>query len=123
MVLATADRDGAPWVSPVYFAPAGYRELFWVSRPESRHSQNIASRPEVSIVFFDSSVPLGEGRGVYMSAYAHELGGDAREQGIDVYSRRSLAHGGNAWALEHVHTPAPLRLYRAAVEEQWVGDR
>jgi nitroimidazol reductase NimA-like FMN-containing flavoprotein (pyridoxamine 5'-phosphate oxidase superfamily) len=123
LVLATADRDGLPWASPVYFAPSGYRELFWVSRPERRHSRNIAARPEVSIVVFDSSAPIGTGRGVYMSARARELVGDGREEGIEVFSRRSLGHGGDAWTLADVQAPARLRLYRAVAEEQYVGDR
>ncbi len=33
VVLATADADGAPWSSPVWFATDDYRELFWVSHP------------------------------------------------------------------------------------------
>jgi hypothetical protein len=34
MTLATADEDGLPWASPVWFASIEYRELFWVSSPE-----------------------------------------------------------------------------------------
>jgi uncharacterized protein YhbP (UPF0306 family) len=120
MVLGTADAEGRPWVSPVYYAPNGYREFFWVSRPERRHSRNIAARREISIVIFDSSAPIGTGRGVYMSAVAEELAGDERSEGIEVFSRRSLAHGGNEWTLEHVEAPAPLRLYRATAIEHWV---
>jgi hypothetical protein len=123
MVLGTADATGRPWVSPVYYAPAGYREFFWVSSPETRHSRNIAARPEVSIVIFDSSVPIGTGKGVYVSAVAQELVvGDERTQGIEVFSRRSLEHGGRAWTLEDVDAPARLRLYRATAVEQWVLD-
>ena len=123
LVLGTADRDGVPWVSPVYFAPSDYRELFWVSRPERKHSRNIAARPEVSVVVFDSSAPIGTGRGVYMAARARELGADECEEGVGVFSRRSLAHGGTAWTVADVRAPAPLRLYRAVAEEQFVGDR
>ena len=43
MVLGTADGTGRPWVSPVYYASAGYREFFWVSSPEATHSRNLAS--------------------------------------------------------------------------------
>jgi nitroimidazol reductase NimA-like FMN-containing flavoprotein (pyridoxamine 5'-phosphate oxidase superfamily) len=126
MVLGTADEEGRPWVSPVYYAPAAYREFFWVSRPDARHSLNVAARPEISIVIFDSSVPIGTGTGVYMSAVVDEPAGAERQAGIDVFSRRSLAHGGNEWGLEHVEAPAPLRLYRATAREHYVlgaGDR
>ena len=37
MTIATADSDGRPWASPVYFSPAGYREFFWISEPGARH--------------------------------------------------------------------------------------
>jgi uncharacterized protein YhbP (UPF0306 family) len=126
MVLGTADQDGRPWVSPVYYAPAEYREFFWVSSPETRHSRNLQTRGDLSIVIFDSSAPIGTGRGVYMSASAHELAGDERAEGIDVFSRRSLAHGGHEWTLDDVQPPARLRLYRAVAIDQYVlgaGDR
>jgi len=66
MVLGTADASGQPWVSPVYFASAGYKQFYWVSSPEAKHSQNIAVRSQVSIVIFDSRVPIGTGQGVYI---------------------------------------------------------
>jgi hypothetical protein len=36
-------------VSLVWYAPAEYREFFWMSDPEARHSRNIAARPQVAI--------------------------------------------------------------------------
>ena len=120
MVLGTADPEGRPWVSPVYYAPADYREFFWVSRPEARHSRNLEARPEVSIVIFDSTIPIGTGQGVYMSAVAQELRGDERAGGIEVFSRRSLAHGASDWMIKDVEAPAALRLYRATAEEHYV---
>src|SRR4051794_25971219 len=97
MVLGTADADGRPWVSPVYFAHAEYREFVWVSKPGAAHSQNIAARPAISIVIFDSQVPISTGRAVYMSAIAEQLSGADRDPAIEVFSRRSLSHGGGAF--------------------------
>ena len=59
MTLGTADAEGRPWVTPVWFGAVGYAELLWVSSPETRHSRNLAARPELSIVVFDSQVPEG----------------------------------------------------------------
>ncbi|HEY3207651.1 MAG TPA: pyridoxamine 5'-phosphate oxidase family protein [Gaiellaceae bacterium] len=70
MVLATADADGRPWASPVYFASEDYTELYWVSSPEVTHSRNLAARSELSIVVFDSQAPISTGQAVYMSAVA-----------------------------------------------------
>ena len=49
LTLGTADESGQPWVSPVWYAAAEYREFFWVSSPDARHSRNLARRPEVAI--------------------------------------------------------------------------
>ena len=122
MVLGTADAAGQPWVSPVYYAAAGYKEFYWVSSPEVRHSRNIAIRPQVSIVIFDSQVPIGTGQGVYMSAIAQELTGADLDQGIEIFSRSSLAHGGHEWKPEDVGASTLYRLYRATALEHWVRD-
>ncbi len=113
MVLATADADGRPWATPVYFAHSGYGEFLWVSSPDRTHSRNIAARPQVGIVVFDSSVPIGTGQGVYMQAEAEEVTGAEVERGIEVFSRRSLAHGGEEWTTDDVLGAAGLRLYHA----------
>jgi uncharacterized protein YhbP (UPF0306 family) len=120
MVLGTADEDGLPWVSPVYYAPADYREFYWVSRPEATHSRNLERRAEVSIVIFDSSVPIGTGQGVYMNAVAGRVEGDERTKAIAQFSRRSLEHGGAAWTREDVRPPAELRLYGATATAHYV---
>ena len=118
LVLASADASGSPWATPVYFAPSGYSELFWVSSPDATHSRNIAVRPHVGIVVFDSQVPIGTGQGVYMTGDAEEVTDDDEiERGIDVFSRRSLAHGGTAWTRDDVHGEPAIRLYRATVSE------
>ena len=122
MVLATADEAGQPWASPVYYAPRGYQELLWVSRPERRHSRNLEGRDAVSIVIFDSSVPIGTGQAVYMSGTAAEVDDAALEELVEVFSRRSLGHGGGPFAVDDVSPPAPLRLYRATASEQWILD-
>ena len=54
MAIGTADESGQPWVTPVWFAHEGYREFVWVSKPGAQHSRNIAARPQVAIVIFDS---------------------------------------------------------------------
>jgi uncharacterized protein YhbP (UPF0306 family) len=117
MTLATADDTGRPWASPVYFAVAAYREFFWVSDPEVTHSRNLAVRPELGIVIFDSTVPINTGQGVYLSAVAEQLTGADRDRGIEIFSTRSLAHGADTWTLADIEPPAVLRLYRAVASE------
>jgi uncharacterized protein YhbP (UPF0306 family) len=120
MVLATADEMGRPWASPVYFANSGYGEFFWVSSPEAAHSGNIAVRPEVGIAIFNSQVPIGTGQGVYMTATAEEVTGAELERGMEVFSRRSLAHGGVAWTPQDIGGATGMRLYRATATEHFI---
>jgi nitroimidazol reductase NimA-like FMN-containing flavoprotein (pyridoxamine 5'-phosphate oxidase superfamily) len=119
MTLGTADESGRPWVSPVWFAHSGYSEFFWVSSPEAQHSRNLAARPDVSIVIFDSQVSPGAAEAVYVSARAEELSGDALDAGVEVFSRKSESDGLPAYSREDVQGPANLRLYRAVASEHF----
>src|SRR6266581_4441136 len=120
LVLATADVTGRPWSSPLHFAHIDFVEFFWVSSPDVTHSRNVAVRPEVGIVVFNSQVAIGAGQGVYMSAVAELLEGGDTSGGIDAFSRRSQAHGGQAWTSEDVRPGADLRLYRGTADSHWI---
>jgi nitroimidazol reductase NimA-like FMN-containing flavoprotein (pyridoxamine 5'-phosphate oxidase superfamily) len=120
MTLGTADESGLPWVSPVWYAPAEYREFFWVSSPRTRHSRNLATRPQLAIVIFDSH-RAGGWNAVYMSAEAEEL--VDVDWGIEVFSRRSEAQGLPVWTRADVLPPARHRLYRATVSEHFLLDQ
>jgi hypothetical protein len=119
MTLGTADEHGRPWVSPVYFAAAGYTEFYWISSPEADHSRNLARRPEVSIVLFDSRVPAYSGQAVYLSAAAVELAADELERGLEVYPGPPQ-RGGRPMTAGQLRPPAPYRLYRATASRHWM---
>ena len=101
MVLGTADADGRPWATPVYFAHSGYREFLWVSKPEARS---------------------GGADGEWRAATAHEVGAEGRPEALEIYTRRSLSHGGREWTAEDVVAPARHRLYRATAVDRYVLD-
>jgi hypothetical protein len=119
MTLGTADEDGRPWVSPVYYATADYTNFYWISMPEARHSRNIARRPQVSMVVFDSTVPPYTGQAVSMSAVAAEVVGDDLDTGLAIYPGAPERGAGTVTA-EQVSGPAAYRLYRATVSEHFV---
>jgi nitroimidazol reductase NimA-like FMN-containing flavoprotein (pyridoxamine 5'-phosphate oxidase superfamily) len=122
MTLATADAAGRPWPTPVFFAPVSYRELVWVSRPDARHSRNIAGRPEVGVVVFDSQAPISTGRAVYLTARAGLVPAADLDRCVAVFSRSAQERGGGPWSVDDVGPTARLRLYRAVASEQWVLD-
>ena len=118
MTLGTADGDGNPWVTPVFFTPVEHRDVYWVSSPDSSHSRNIAARPSVRLVVFDSTVAVGHGEAVYMAAHV-ELVPDAEiETCARVFSQRLPES--RQFGVEDLTGGADLRLYRARVTEHSV---
>lgn len=113
LTLATANGDGRPWASPVWFAHAAYAAFLWVSRPDARHSRNISVRPGVGFVVFDSTVAPGKTQALYVDAVAGEVGADDVESAIATYSARSEAQGIGPWRAVDVVGSAEHRLYRA----------
>ena len=122
MVLATADRTGQPWASPVYFAHHEYRDFFWISEPDATHSINLRDRREVGIVIFDSTVPINTGQGLYVLGVARELPAHETDAGIEIFSERSAGHGGGELGVADVSPPARHRLYQATAEAHFVLD-
>jgi Pyridoxamine 5'-phosphate oxidase len=117
-VIATADDAGTPWVTPVYFNPDGYHTLYWISSPEAHHSRNLAVRPEVSIVVFDSQVRIGSAEAVYMRARGEEISEPTEEECTAAF--RPRFEGVKSFGPADLRPPALIRLFRATVSEHWV---
>lgn len=120
MTLATADGEGRPWPSPVWFANEGFTRFVWVSKPGALHSRNLAARSQVGIVIFDSTVGQGAAEAVYVEAEAEQLEGAEEERGIDIFNRRSESLGWPSWSVADVREPARLRLYGATASSLFV---
>ncbi|MFC0106332.1 pyridoxamine 5'-phosphate oxidase family protein [Kibdelosporangium aridum] len=122
MTLATADESGMPWASPVWFATENYREFYWLSSPTARHSENLAVRPELSIVVYDSTARPLEGQAVYMTGTAVQVPESDLEPALRVYSGVSVRSGLKEYSIDNVTGDARLRLYRATVTEHYILD-
>ena len=88
MVLGTQAADGRMRLSPVYYTAARYRDFYWISSPEARHSRNVAEHPDVEIVIYGSTAPVGEGEAVYVTATARRIGDDELD---------GVVGGGHCW--------------------------
>ena len=120
MTLATADREGRPWASPVYYAVDGYRELVWVSDPGATHSRNLAERPQIAIVIYDSRTTPAERQAVYLEAVAHQVSPDELDDALEIFSRRSIEHGLSAWGRDDVTEPRQFRMFEATATQHWI---
>jgi hypothetical protein len=123
VVLGTADADGRPWVTPVWFAPDGLDRLYWLSWPGARHSQLVEQRPEIAVTVFDSTVAPHEGAAFYATANARRCPQDDLDEALTIVNRRSVSQGLDAWTVDRVSSPARLRLYVAVYTDRWVLDQ
>ena len=114
LVLGTVDPDGVPRVSPVYFTHDRYRDLYWVSRPDTHHSTNLATWPWVSAVVYDSRSPVGAGRAVYLTGRGFEVPEDELAQTCGA-AFAGVGEGARAFTPEELSGPESLRLYRLRV--------
>lgn len=114
LVLGTTEPDGTARVSPVFFNHKDARTFYWVSSPDSQHSRNLAERPKVSLVVFDSSLAPAEDKdAVYISATAEQVPDAELVAECEPAFAASVSRGARAFTPEELQPPAPLRLYRA----------
>lgn len=115
LALGTADASGTPWVSPVYYTPEAYSTFYWVSSPDTRHSRNIAMRPEVSIAIYDSHAQIGRAEAVYMTAVAAQVPDEELPRAAALYNDRLPES--KHFKVEELLPPSLFRLYRANATE------
>jgi uncharacterized protein YhbP (UPF0306 family) len=118
LVLGTADENGLPWVSPVFFAMLDRNRVVWVSSPDARHSRNITARPSVAITVFDSSVEVGRADAVYFEADA--VRAVAQETDAALRSLNARLPPAKQLGTDDVDPQGPMVVYRAALQRRYV---
>ncbi len=64
LTLATVDKNGKPWASPVRYHLDSKFNFYFISQTTSVHIKNALKNPLISFAIFDSSQPAGTGNGV-----------------------------------------------------------
>ena len=123
LVLGTADADGSPWVTPVWFVPDGLTRVLWISRPGSRHSQLLGARPQVALTVLDTSLPSDQAAAFYATGEAGLVPDDALDDAVALAARRSAQHDLDPFGRDRLSGDAPLRLYSARILRAWVLDQ
>lgn len=62
MILATADGDGLPWVTPVEFVCDEDLRFYWNSVIDARHSENVRANPRAALSIYDSTYGAMDGQ-------------------------------------------------------------
>jgi uncharacterized protein YhbP (UPF0306 family) len=118
LVLGTADEDGQPWVSPVFFAQLGPNRLCWLSSPDARHSRNIAHRNTIAITVFDSTVAVGRAEAAYFDAHAAPATPDEVDAALQSLNARLPSD--KALNLDDLQPHGPLVVYRADLKHSYI---
>lgn len=121
ITIATSSKEGQPWNTPVYSAYDGNYNFYWASWKDSQHSKNINENPNVFLVIYNSTVPEGQGEGVYIKARAEEL---TDEQEIKralatLYVRKN--QDPEKRSSQEFLGDYPRRVYKAVPEKVWVN--
>ncbi|MFJ5264746.1 pyridoxamine 5'-phosphate oxidase family protein [Streptomyces sp. NPDC088387] len=118
VVLGTADDEGRPWATPVFYAADGVHRILWVSAPGSRHSRNIAVRPEVALTVFDSHAPIGGAEALYLEATAAPAASDTRAADLAVLNTR--VPDDRQLEEDDFEPAGRLRVYQAVITRHFV---
>ena len=90
LVLGTADEDGQPWVTPVFFAPLDPNRVCWVSSPDSRHSTVDVGRAEAAYFDADAAQVTLDEKDTTLQALNSRLPPDKRLSDDDLQPRGPL---------------------------------
>lgn len=115
--LATVTPEGLPWNSPVARVYDKNLNFYWFSDKEGQHSRNVQHNHKVFIVIYDSTVPWGEGEGVYIQADVVELS-DPKE----ILLARQIKKGSDVELNDEFTGDAIRRVYKAVPLKVWMND-
>lgn len=120
MTIATASKDGQPWISPVAYAFDESYKFYWTSPEATRHSELIRSNPHIAIVVYDTKAPLKKGEAVYIEAEAYEIADDADLlEAVTCYMGR-LSPKADPIRIEDYTNGYPGKFYKAIPKHIWV---
>lgn len=116
--LATVTPEGQPWNSPVYYNWDTQLNIYWVSDKEGQHSKNVADNGDAFIVIYDSTVPEGEGEGVYIQAKLTQV-----TEPEEILAARRIKKGSHFEQSPDSFLRDSIRyMYKATPEKVWVND-
>ncbi|HVI21225.1 MAG TPA: pyridoxamine 5'-phosphate oxidase family protein [Bacillus sp. (in: firmicutes)] len=122
ITIATASKDGTPWNSPAYSAFDQDYNFYWASDQNGQHSKNIAENDNVFIVIYDSTVPEGTGKGVYIQAKAYKLEDPKDiEYGLKYLEGRVNRKKDPKTRIAEFQGENPRRVYKAIPEKVWMN--
>jgi general stress protein 26 len=115
--IATVTPEGKPWNSPVAHELDDQNNIYWFSDKENQHSKNVRENPYAYIVIYDSTVPEGDGEGVYIEADVEELSDAETINSIRNAKKGKIVDDANEFLGYAIR-----RCYKATPKRMWMND-
>jgi uncharacterized protein YhbP (UPF0306 family) len=115
MQLATVS-GGQPWCCTVFFVSDENLNIYWISTPERRHSQEIHSHTKVAAAFPMQHVPGKSVVGIQMGGEAIQVvDSDEMQRMIHLYADKYKI--GDSWRVDFIAGKNSHKLYRITPNE------
>ncbi|WP_461534908.1 pyridoxamine 5'-phosphate oxidase family protein [Spongorhabdus nitratireducens] len=116
-VLATANSEGEPWNTPLFYAFDHNWQLYWISSTDCHHSRLLAENPKASAVIYEPPGVSHETSALYLSGTAAICEGAEIEQALEFYLQRTgLGISRNA---DDYQGDSPCRFWKLSPEKAW----
>ncbi|WKZ23862.1 MAG: pyridoxamine 5'-phosphate oxidase family protein [Candidatus Dojkabacteria bacterium] len=121
--LATLGDNSQPWISTIFYAYNKNLDFIWMSKKDTRHSQNIEKNPSVALNMYWVGPGHDNVDALYIEAQAQEITGlRATIASLSTYTQRLLQQKffNSSEAKKFLAHPedflkeAPFRLYKAS---------
>lgn len=124
MTLATVDKNGEAWVSPVAYAYDGKKCLYFMSLTSSAHCQNLLKKPTLAFAIFDSRQEFGKGVGLQIKAQAEIVPLYKNPTAMRFYFGRKWPYGkpGTVSEFKKFFKKYKYRFYKLSLAEVWMND-
>lgn len=121
MTIATVNKAGEPWNTPVaaYHFDGDYT-LYWASWTNNQHSQNIRTNGKAFIVIYDSTPADGQpAQGVYIQAEVEEITDEQEAMKAALVFKNDPYNPSDG---EEYLNDKPRRIYKAVPQQIWMND-
>lgn len=123
MTIASSNKQGEPWASAVVYAFDKNSNLYFLSLPSSKHSQNIKGNKNVVVTIFDSHQLWGQGVGLQVEGWGSEVNISESAEALKIYFDRNFPYGNSGnYKEEFTSEGSDYKFYKITPKKIWMND-
>ncbi len=125
MVIATADSEGNPWASALFYVHDKDYAFYFLSAIDSRHIKNIGGNSVASFVIFDSRQKIGQSDSVQAECKISEVNKNQLEDVIKLYVKKlfpkSNVPATDRYPMGAYTEPAEFRFFKISISKLYIS--